>query len=240
MRLMITRPSQDAASLAERLLNLGHEVVLEPLLEICFRAGVVVPLNGAAAILATSANGVRAIAGASGRRDLPVFAVGDATAREARAAGFDRVVSAAGDVDSLAATVVDNLNPAAGHLVHAAGTRVAGDLHGLLTAHGFRIERVALYEARTAKMLSQSGAEAIKRGEIDGVLLFSPRTASTFVRLINDAGINPACRGIIAYCLSPAIAQAVAQRPDDLTWRNVCQAAHPDEGSLLELLEAPI
>jgi uroporphyrinogen-III synthase len=240
MRLMITRPSQDAAPLAERLQDLGHEVLLEPLLEICFREGVGVPLDGATAILATSANGVRAVAGASGRRDLPVFAVGDATARAARAAGFDRVVSAAGDVDSLAATVADSLDPAAGHLVHAAGTRVAGDLHGLLSAHGFQVERVVLYEARTAQKLSQSGAEAIKNGEIEGVLLFSPRTARTFVRLINDAGINPACRGIIAYCLSPAVAQAVSQRPDDLAWRCVCQAAHPDEGSLLELLEAPI
>ena len=59
---MITRPLEDATSLAERLRGLGHEGVLEPLLEIRFKDGVTVDLAGVAAILATSANGIRALA----------------------------------------------------------------------------------------------------------------------------------------------------------------------------------
>ncbi|HIF08983.1 MAG TPA: uroporphyrinogen-III synthase [Sneathiellales bacterium] len=239
MRLMITRPKQDAAPLAARLVALGHEVLEEPLLEIMFRQNVQVPLAGAAALLATSANGVRALARATDRRDLPLFAVGDATARTARTAGYDQVFSAAGDVLSLADIVADNLIPAEGHLVHAAGTRVTGDLQEMLFAQGFRVQRVTLYEARTSLRFTPIGNQALQTGQVDGVLFYSPHTARTFVNLCTDAGIGSACRDMVAYCLSPAVAQTATQRPDDLTWHRVCEATHPDEGSLIELLETP-
>lgn len=238
MRLMITRPQLDAALLATRLRTLGHDALLEPLLEICFKPNMTVDLTGVAAILATSANGARALAQATRRRDLPLFAVGHATARAARDAGFGRVISAGGDVLSLAETVAQTLDPGAGDLLHAAGTRLAGDLQGLLSERGFGARRVVLYDARTAQQLSPPGADALRAGTIDGVLLFSPRTARTFVELAVQAGVGPACRKVTAYCLSAAVAQAAAGRPDDLSWRDIRQAIRPEEGSLLELLEA--
>ena len=130
MRILITRPRDDAAGLAAKLTAAGHEVISEPMLEIRSLPDVVLDLEGVQAILFTSANGVRMFAALDGRRDLPAFAVGDSTARAARDAGFSQVESAGGDVDDLVRLVRERLQPAAGAVLHAAGRDVAGDLAG--------------------------------------------------------------------------------------------------------------
>src|SRR5687767_2000262 len=127
MRVLITRPRDDALSLAEKLEGRGHKVLIEPLLEIRYVVGAKIDLAGAQAVLFTSTNGVRAFAAAESRRDLPAFAVGDSTAAAARVAGFTMVESAGGTVDDLVRLVQARLKPQGGALVHAAAKVLAGD-----------------------------------------------------------------------------------------------------------------
>ena len=69
-----------------------HESVVESLMTIRLRPEATHAsgpfLDGVQAVLFTSANGVRAFAAATTRRGFRAFAVGDATAAAARAAGF--------------------------------------------------------------------------------------------------------------------------------------------------------
>jgi uroporphyrinogen-III synthase len=233
VKALVTRPREDAAELAAALQARGIEAVLEPLLVIRFAedgAAVLAPLlAGAQAVLFTSANGVRAFAAASPRRDLAAFAVGDATARAARELGFAAVESAGGDVADLAALVQRRLEPAAGALVHAAAKDVAGDLAAALAAAGFELRRAVLYEALPAERLSDATAALLAKGEIALALFFSPRTAALFVSLAAAAGLEGACRAIAAVALSPA----VASRLEPLAWRAVLVAATPTLESLL-------
>ena len=106
MRVLVTRPRPDGEETARQLTARGHEPVLAPLLEIVPETGAAIDLSGVQAVLVTSANGSRALAAATDRRDVPVFAVGSSTAAVAEAAGFKDVASAAGDVAALAALVV--------------------------------------------------------------------------------------------------------------------------------------
>src|SRR5579862_5078123 len=147
-RALVTRPRAEAAELAEALAERGIAAIVEPLLDIRYRDMPAPDLAGTQAVLCTSANGVRALARLSRERGLPLFAVGAATASRARAEGFLRVESADGAVDDLVRLVCGRLNPAAGHLLHVAGSVVAGDLAGELCARGFAVERALLYEAR--------------------------------------------------------------------------------------------
>src|SRR2546430_5057551 len=55
--------------------------IIEPLLEIHYRGEPTPDLAGIQAILCTSANGVRALARLTPERALPLFAVGEASAR---------------------------------------------------------------------------------------------------------------------------------------------------------------
>src|SRR5690606_3696589 len=101
-RVWVTRAEPGAARTADRLTALGFEPVVVPLLTLAPLPGALnaAPPPDAVAVLAlTSPNGVEAFAPLIPRfRDHPVFAVGDATAKAARAAGFADVRSASGDI----------------------------------------------------------------------------------------------------------------------------------------------
>jgi uroporphyrinogen-III synthase len=234
VRALITRPREDAGTVVAALQSRGFTVQVEPLLDIVFHRGVALPVTGAQGFLATSANGVRALAANDAPRDLPLWAVGDATARTAREAGFAQVTSAGGDVQALARLVAERVDPAAGALLHGAGTKVAGDLAGLLAADGFEVRRVVLYEARQAAALSPSLLAALDGEHIDLALFFSPRTAATFVTLGQAAGRAERCRRIRAFALSAAVAQALTALP----WARVVVAGQPDQDALLAAIDA--
>src|SRR4029453_3124472 len=103
MRILIPRPMEDARPLADALEERGIEVLIEPLLEIRHLDDAEIDLDGVQSLLFTSANGVRAFAALSPRRDLKVFTVGDGSADAARQAGFPSVESAKGGVEALRA-----------------------------------------------------------------------------------------------------------------------------------------
>lgn len=230
MRLMITRPREDAEPLARELAALGVDSLIEPLLVVEPTGTEAPDLHGVQGLLLTSANGVRAFAAVSGERRLPVYAVGDATAREARRVGFETVHSASGDVDALAALVIEKCLPGDGPLLHVAGSKVAGDLGGRLEQAGYAYRRACLYHAARAETLSAAGLTAIEEGRVDGVLLYSPRTADGFVNLIGKAGLEGAARRMTAFCLS----EAVADRVRALAWARVAVAETPDQAALLD------
>jgi uroporphyrinogen-III synthase len=232
MRVLITRPREDAEAVSKLLRAQGVDSLVAPLMTIRVLPSAALDLAGVQALMVTSANGVRAFARLSTARGLPVFAIGDATARAARDAGFDRVESAGGAVEDLARLVRARLEPARGALLHAAGADVAGDLAGALADAGFTIRRVALYRAAKARRLPVAAARALAQGALDAVLFFSPRSAATFVSLASKAGIEPALARLDALCLSEAVADVARQ----VAWRAVAVAAQPDQPALLQLV----
>lgn len=234
MRLLITRPAEDAAPLAEALTRKGHEVLLDALIEIVPMDPMpTLALDDVQAVLLTSANGARALATATERRDIKLLAVGERTAVAARDAGFGDVTSANGDVEDLTKLAIEELDPAKGRVLHVGGAAVAGDLVGALGKAKFQAERVALYEARAATVLGGATIAAMGRGDLDGVLLFSPRTAATFADLVKAADLDKACRALTAYCLSPAVGAALG----GLQFGAVRVAERPEQDSLLALID---
>ena len=235
MRVLVTRPLDDVGPLVEALRARGHEAMVEPMLQIERRAGVPqpLPLDGVQALVFTSANGVRAFADLATVRDLPVFAVGDASAEAAREAGFATVHSAGGDVADLARLVRAHLDPSQGDLFHPAASQLAGDLQGALEDAGFTLRRVALYEAQPAVDLSPTLRHALANGDLDAAVFFSPRTARTFVGLVEQAGLAGPCARLHAICLSDAVAARLAP----IAWAHTWVAARPEQAALLAQLD---
>lgn len=233
MRLLVTRPSEDAVSVAEQLAGRGHVAIPSPLLTIEYIAGDELSLQGVQAILFTSANGVRAFAQRSTNRFLPALCVGDATGRAATAAGFTSVSSAAGDVEALAQLVRDRLDPKAGTVLHAAGSTVAGALATTLNRLGFTYCREVLYRAVKAETLPETARAALAADGVDGVLLYSPRTGVAFSKLVGEAGLDQKLSRVTAYCLSSAVAETVQNLP----WATIKTAPIPDQDTLLALVE---
>jgi uroporphyrinogen-III synthase len=233
MQALVTRPREEAETLAAALAARGVGALIEPLMEIHFRATEALDLAGVQAVLCTSANGVRALARASSEREVPILAVGDATAARARAEGFSAVESAGGDVNDLARLAAARRPREGGLLLHVAGTAVAGDLAEALRARGFSVERRILYEARPATALSATAVGALRSGAIAFALFFSPRTAAVFARLAASAGVADRCGEITAISISPAADAALA----GLGWLDRRIARRPNQPALLEELD---
>ena len=235
VRVLVTRPRDDADELTVELERRGHHAAQMPLLDIRYLNDVDLHLDRVQAVLLTSANGARALSHvAEDRHDLAIFAVGDATAQAARSAGFLRVSSAGGDVAALAGRVVRELYPAAGPLVHVGGRQVAGDLAGSLREHGFTVGRVVLYEAIAAERIDPVVEVELRERRVDAVLFFSARTAATFVALVQQTDLANACTSIDAVCLSDAVAEEITV----LAWHRVKIAARADQPSLLDALDS--
>jgi uroporphyrinogen-III synthase len=233
MRVLVTRPMDDALETAAQLAARGHQSTISPLLEIRLCAEVAISLIGVQAILATSSNGVRALSQRSDGRELPLFAVGEHTASVARDVGFSDVRSANGNVQTLAAAVSTWARPERGALIHIAGSQEPGPLVTDLRVRGYDVRTAMLYRAVPAARLSTAAQEALQTGLLDAILLFSPNTAATFVDCVAVDGLQNYCRTLVAYCISRAAAAPLKPlRLKDVRW-----PAHPDQAGVLSLLD---
>ena len=243
MRVLILRPEREAAALAAALSERGHAPVIAPL----FRLEFLHPppefsaaLAASQAILVTSANGARALAEASEQRGRPIIAVGDTTASTAEGLGFSDVISASGDAAALTELVRRRLKPADGPLLHVSGREVAIDLGEALGPAGFEVQRFVLYDAREEAALPEPARAALEARAVDVITFFSPRAASTFASMVEDAGLLGHLRPVTAVAISPAALEPAAGLP----FKAVVAAAKPTRQAVLDeidrLAEGPV
>jgi uroporphyrinogen-III synthase len=223
MRLLVTRPEQDAAPLKRKLEGRGHDVTLWPLLKIVPRAAVTIPDKKWQAVCATSANALRNFEGMAAIEHLPLLTVGPQSLAAGREAGFAKASAHGGDVRGLAAYIEAHLQPETGPLLYLAGAEVSGDLAAKLEGVGFAVTKLVVYDAVpcNAALLGEA-----LRGQ-DGVLLYSPRSA----RIFADTAPADVADALVYYCLSGNVAAALPKR-----WISHV-AETPDEDSLLALLD---
>jgi uroporphyrinogen-III synthase len=238
-RILVTRPQPFAAGTAARLSAMGHVPVLAPMLEILPSADVRIDLAGVAALALTSRTAVESVASLVAARpelaalfSLPTFTVGAVTAEAARSAGFGAVASADGDLEDLARLIRDRVPATAGGVLHLAGEDRSGDLEEELASTGHSVAHVVVYSAVRAKRLTDAAAEALASGGLDAALVYSRRTAQSFVDAVERAGLMAAlrrlpCLGISVAALGPLIEARV---------RDLRAAAAPNENALFALL----
>jgi len=234
---IVTRPPADAGPLIERLAALGHDAIAAPLMDIRFIAEADIPAAPFQAVLVTSANGARALARHAALARLGkvlAVAVGEASGAAARAAGFVRVTVADGDVAGLIELVKTRLRPGDGPLLYASGRQTTGDIVGELGEAGFAVHRVVLYEAVAATALPQAVHRVIENCKADGVLLYSPRTARIWCRLVSAAGLAGRLGALVHYCLSANVERALAEA--GCAGVPMAVAARPAEVALLGLI----
>lgn len=236
MRLLVTRPEPDATRTAEALARLGHDVVKSPLFTFRPMTDQRLPKRRFQAVLVSSANAVRALAAHPERaliEVVPLHAVGDATALQARRAGFANVRSAGGDARDLVRLVGETCEPAAGPLLYAAGEARAADIESWLAKAGYIVQTVVLYAMDQAR-LSDRTLEALRHDRLDGVLVYSQRAAAALALALRAEGLAPLGPEVCCFCLSEAVAQplrAVAAGP-------VVVAPEPDQISLFAAIQA--
>jgi uroporphyrinogen-III synthase len=214
-RVLVLRPEPGATLTVERARKRGLEAVALPLFTLEPLPWEVPDVSAFDGLMLTSANAVRqAGAGLARLRQLPVHAVGNATARAAQDAGFTVASTGAGGVDALLASLEPGLK-----LLHLCGE------HHMAPAIGRpEVTPVIVYRS------SEIAAPDISIAANSVVLVHSPRSARRFAELIDGAGVD---RGGIALAgISTAVVEAAGTG-----WESVQAAGAPVDDALLALAE---
>jgi uroporphyrinogen-III synthase len=247
-RILITRPEPGAAKTARALQARGFEPVTVPFFEIKPSASLAADLAKIAitsleAVLLTSANAPRMLQRAAPPeslaklRGLPVFAVGEATAKAAVEAGFAQVSTAppelGGDAAALAGFLDEECLNKDGLLLHCHGAHRAADLGSLLTDAGLQVLGLPTYVSvptanRRTDLIAEQNAQAL-----DAVLHFSPRAARHFAEISADL---ESIR--LHVCLSDLVAGALQTALGQTAIRHLAIriASQPTETAMLDAL----
>jgi uroporphyrinogen-III synthase len=233
VRILVTRSQPSAAQTGAELRARGHEPIIAPLFEMQLLAKVDPQTGPWDAILLTSANGLWGIVSFAHDKKwhgIPVFAVGDVTAKAARDMRFADVTSAAGNVNDLANLVATRLKPPA-RLLYLAGEGRAGDLAGALRNKNFEVDLVVVYRFLTAQVLPEPAAAALNN-ELDGILHFSRGGAEDFLAAARNSNLlDAALNKPVHFCLSEQVAAPLR----DAGAARISVAARPTQDALLEL-----
>ena len=208
-RLLVLRPEPGATVTLRRARELGLDAIAVPLFRVEAVDWSAPEANALDGLLLTSANAVRHGGSAlRALRDLPAFAVGQATAEAARAAGF--TVAAVGEkgVDQLLARVQPELQ-----LLH-----LCGEGRRPPVKPSQQITAVSVYRAipiEAPDLSAAAGAVA---------LIHSPRAGRRLAELVDERSRTPIA------AISPAAAEAVGTG-----WAEVESAAEQTDDALLAL-----
>jgi len=223
-QVLLTRPLAESRNLAEVLEAEGIDCVIWPLTRIEPTVTEFKLPYGIDGLLFTSANGVRALAGLTGQRDLPALCVGEATMRAARAVGYLNAFSAGGDARALA-----DLAQRSGlrNFLHPRGEDAAGDLKGWLAENRQNVTEAILYRASETGAPPAPVASALARGDLGLITVWSRRSGAILARHLVDAAANLAATDLLA--ISPAAAESLPGN----SFRRVIVAESPDLPAML-------
>lgn len=218
--IFVIRPEPGLQSTLAAARELGLAVIGRPLFDVVplrWKAPAVGDFDG---LLIGSANAIRH--GGEALEDfmqLPVYAVGEATAEAAREASFTIAQTGSGGLQGL----LDSLQPPLKLL------RLAGAEHVALTPpEGVSITERIVYEVRAIPL---TGSDEISlRAAKPLVLLHSAAAARHFASECIRRGLDRA--RISLACIGPRVAEAVGDG-----WREVQSAPQPDDAALLALAQ---
>lgn len=233
MKMLVTRPEPEAGETAARLRALGIEPVICPLLRHETLPTSLPEPQGFAALALTSTGALRALAerGQLARyRAIRVYAVGDRTADAARAVGFAEVRSAGGGLADLA----DLLAHAGleGPVFYPAARDQSGDLAKSLAPYGVMVVTARVYEMIAATELPAAILAELAAGGIAAALVYSRRTAQTFLETAATADLPRAVKTRLGMlCISEQVAAPLVEA----RFVRIALADHPSEDGMMAL-----
>ena len=232
--LLLTRPLHDSLALQSLLQSEGIHALIAPVLAIHSHSHAVkqlaaVPANKVQAVVATSRHAFTLLQAPPDYLDKKLYVVGETTAAAAIAQGWQEPTHIAHSSRTLQ-PVLKSLSPEDGHILYLRGEMVTTDLSHQLS--DFTWHNIIAYQAGAQTSLSPTIVSALQENQVDGVILYSNRSAQLFEQAFrNHIFVTP--EPIQPFCLSESIA-------DSLTlscWKDAIFPEQPSQHAMLSLIK---
>lgn len=228
--VLITRPEPSASATAEKLVALGFSPVSLPL-----SRTVALPFHisdeSFDALTVTSANVFChvPVGRLEALKALPLFAVGEGTARAAHKAGFETVIEGGGDAMRLAQAIARHL-PKSARLLYLAGRVRQPLFEDRIAEAGLKMHVCDVYDVEAINYSANEISAVIDQGPFVAVLLYSAVTAQNFVTLTQKFQLRFEAETRF-FCISERVARELPQ-----DWQaSALVADHPDENGIFRL-----
>lgn len=237
-RVLVTRPAVFARQMEQELVSAGYTPVFESFLDYEKLFNPAPDIQGRFVVAITSQMAAMTVAQ---DKDLyadflsaPCFCVGVKTARMAELAGFVSPITGEGSGLALARLMTKTLPKQT--VLHICGADTDPTFADSLTDVGFDYQGWPVYKAHQITTLSNTLKNRIASGGIDAVLFYSKRSAQAFVNAVVSSGLSAKLNKILAFALSPEVADPIACFP----WKKLAIACRPDQTALVECLNCEL
>lgn len=235
--MVITRPEPGLSETAQKISQLGWQPLLMPVMTIQVLPVDFIEIKTVQAIVFTSRQAVvpmvqQLLAQHIVYQEIPVFTVGNITAKDARQAGFINVISADQDAVMLASLIRDQLSLDKGSLLFPSAKGQGQLLVSLLKQAGFIVSHYEVYQTEPVQALSATFLQALQAKKINSILFFSSETARFFMELFPDY--------LISYLYSvQAIGISIKTKKilERVSWRSINIAGQPKTEEMLCLIK---
>ena len=217
MHILLTRPLEDCSEMILKFKSLGHQVSHLPLLEINkvnYNEKSFLDFKG---IIFTSANSVKFLNVKQINKSILCFCVGNATEKKARSIGFQKVISAEGNVENLKELILQNFNPNHGKLIYVSGETISIDLDQQLWNEGYNIERIINYRTIHNQKFEEKFINELKQKIPDIVYVYSQNSASSFINFIKVNQLESLWMNTNLMCISEKTSSIL----NEIKWKKI-------------------
>lgn len=193
MKILVTRPYEQAQEFAKELNKKKIIPVISPLISISSVKENITIDNPNTVILITSSNALHALSKLD--KKIKIYTIGEITFKKLKSLGFINCHFLGDDVDDLR----KNLNHQE-EIIYLSGDQISYDFIDFPN-----VKRKIVYNSKLFQTPNQEFFDFFYAKEVRIITLFSLRTAKNLIYLINKNNLHNYCHDIILVCLSKKI-----------------------------------
>ena len=217
MHILFTRPLEDSHELILKFQSLGHNVSHLPLIEIEGIKIDLVNFSDFKGIIFTSSNAIKYLDIKNINKKINCFCVGTATEKKARAAGFQNVFAAEGNVDNLKELILQNFDISEGKLLYVSGEIISDNLDEHLISKGYSVERVINYKANSIIKYDENFIENLKSKMPEIVYIYSQNSAINFLKVIKNYQLETLWMNTNLMCIGEKVSSIL----NEIKWKKI-------------------
>ena len=191
--ILILRQKERALPLQNFLIKKGYKVIIEPIFNIKPLPLKNINFKDFCAIMITSANTIKVLSKNNNFdkfKKIKTFCVGKITHKIAKNEGFNCINTQAYSAITLEKEIIKKIKPSNKKILILGGEKLAHDPSSNFNKAKLQSERIIIYKTLANNSLSKKSIEVINNKTISNIVIYSPETAKTFIKLSKKYNLN--------------------------------------------------